>query len=387
MEEEKKEVQPEVEIPFLRKEEVPAAEPKKKKKKRIPVPAWIVFACGFLLLTGIGGFHIYETVHGQDLTLLTTEISPTDYGGYDGEGTVDEENFHPEEEAMQQLEEEIASRAERSRNTDDLQRLYDSIDCGFDRTEGLHNGDKIVYACTFDADAAEQANYNLQDLVLTFTVSGLKEYQMLDPFTNVSASWTLGNDYAAVIDLYIPDELQEYGITYSYHYGGNEYNGHSIFITAEADEEALKEAGYMLSSTEMEYELGPRPQRITDADELSEAEKTAIRDDLRAMLEAELEACGWQAEITRSTVRINGIGDSYISRNTAYFSDRTNGFTVIFELDTDSSGWFNLNSYDARFIGQIYRMSDGSVQFLTRTSHACRFTGSFGNFTLEGASN
>ena len=33
MEEEKKEVQPEVEIPFLRKEEVPAAEPKKKKKK------------------------------------------------------------------------------------------------------------------------------------------------------------------------------------------------------------------------------------------------------------------------------------------------------------------------------------------------------------------
>ena len=105
MEEEKKEVQPEVEIPFLKKEEVPAAEPKKKKKKRIPVPAWIVFACGFLLLTGIGGFHIYETVHGQDLTLLTTEISPPDYGGYDGQGTVDEENFHPEEEAMQQLEE------------------------------------------------------------------------------------------------------------------------------------------------------------------------------------------------------------------------------------------------------------------------------------------
>ncbi len=385
MEEEKKDVLSETEIPFQKKADPPAAKP--KRKKHIPVPAWITFACAIMLATGIGGFHIYQTVHGQDLNLLETEVNPPQYGGYDGQGTINTENFHPEAEAMEKLQQEIAARTTRSRNTSDLQTLYDSIDCGFDRTEGLRNGDKVVYACTFDAEAAERANYHLSDLVMTFTVSGLREYQPLDPFVNVSARWTLGNDYAAVIELNIPDELQAYGLTYDYHYGAEEYNGHSIIITVQADEEALKEAGYVLSATEMEYELGPRPQRITDAEELSEEELTLIRNNLRSVLESELEGCGWQAEITRSVVRINGIGDSYLSRNTAHFSDRTNGFTIIFELDTDSSGWFNLNSYDARFTGQIYRMGDGSVQFLTRTSHACRFTGSFGSFVLQEQSN
>lgn len=381
MEEEKKDVLSETVISFQKKEDLPAAKP--KRKKHIPVPAWITFACAIMLATGIGGFHIYQTVHGQDLNLLETEVNPPQYGGYDGQGTIDTENFHPEAEALEKLQQEISARTSRSRSTSDLQLLYDSISCGFDRTEGLHNGDRIVYACTYDTEAAERANYHLSDLVLTFTVSGLKEYQTLDPFANVTARWTLGNEYAAVVELNIPEELQAYGLTYDYHYGGDEYNGHSIFITVQADEEALKESGYILSATETEYELGPRPQRITDAGELSEEELAQIRDNLRSVLESELEACGWQAEITRSVVRINGIGDSYLSRNTAYFSDRTNGFTIIFELDTDSSGWFNLNSYDARFTGQIYRMGDGSIQFLTRTSHACRFTGSFGSFILE----
>lgn len=377
-----KNTEPEAEIPFQKKAETPVV--REKRKRRVPAAAWVGFTAAFLVASGIGGYRFYHTVHGEDLGLLATQMTPPSYGGYDGQGTVDEENFHPEQEALDQLQDEIEFQAARNRSTEDLQRLYDSIDCGFDRTEGLRNGDKIVYACTFDADAAEQANYNLSDLVLTFTVSGLQEYQILDPFANVSARWTLGTDYAAVIELDIPDELSAYGITYDYHYGAEEYNGHSIIITAAADEEALREQGYVLGSTEMEFELGARPQRITDTADLSEEELNAISDSLRAALEAELEACGWQADITRSTVHINGIGESYISRNTAYFSDRTNGFTVIFQLDTDSAGWFNLNNYDARFIGQIYRMSDGSVQFLTRTVHACRFTGSFGTFTLEG---
>ena len=385
MEEMEKVTVDEPEIPFQKKAEKPPVKP--RKKHRIPAAAWVGFIGAFAVASGLGGYHFYHTVHGEDLTLLTTQMTPPDYGGYDGQGTIEDDDFHPEAEALQQLQEEIDARAARHRDTTDLQRLYDSIDCGFDRTEGLHNGDKVVYACTFDTDAAEKANYNLSELILTFTVKCLQEYQTLDPFENVSARWTLGMDYAAGIELNIPDELLEYGITYDYDYGGDEYNGHSIFINAAADEEALKEMGYVLSGNRFEYELGPRPKRITDAEELSEEELTYITDTLRAMLEEELEACGWTAEMTRSTVHINGIGDSYLSRNTAYFSDRTNGFTVIFKLDTDGGGWFNLNNYDARFIGQIYRMSDGSIQFLTRTAHACRFTGSFGAFELQQISN
>ena len=354
-----------------------------KKKHRIPVSAWIAFLCAFLIAGVIVGYNCYHTVHGEDLGLLKTEIAPPTYGGYDGQGTVDEENFHPEKEALDTLQEQINDLEGRNRDASDLKRLYDSIDCSFSKTEGLSNGDKIIYACTFDASAAELARYNISDLVLTYTVSGLKEYQELDPFEGISASWTLGTDYAAVVDLNIPEEMLEYDLEYDYNYGGLEYNGHSIFITVTADEEALRNKGIVLKSDSYEYELGPKPQRITDAEELTDRELENIRSELQTMLEAELEACGWTAEITRGRVQIRGIGESYISRNTAYFSDRTNGFTFIFELDTDSGGLFNLNKYDARFIGQIYRMSDGSIQFLTRTSHACRFSGSFGSFTLE----
>ena len=78
MEEEKKDVLAETEIPFQKKADLPAEKP--KRKKRIPVPAWITFACAIMLATGIGGFHIYQTVHGQDLNLLTSEITPPQYG-------------------------------------------------------------------------------------------------------------------------------------------------------------------------------------------------------------------------------------------------------------------------------------------------------------------
>ena len=354
----------------------------KKKKMRIPAAAWIGFVAAFLLAAGIIAYHTYYSIHGTDISLLTNDALPV-FSGYNGEGIIEIDLFHPEQEALDLIKEDIESRQAKNKNVDALRQLYTSITCQFDHTSSLSNGDRIIYACVFDTEAAEAAKYNITDTTLGFTVNGLAEYLLIDPFEGLEAYWQFGNEYSIELEIILPEYENSLSIAYTWSYGSSDYNGHSIYFHADADEEALKQEGILLTREDYEYELGPRPERITDLSQLSQTELEEIQTTITSLLLEELDTCQYEAQLNRSTIHINSISDSYISRDTAYFLDRTNGFTIVFKLDTDAQGFFNLNSYEVRYSGQIYRMNDGTIQFMTRTRHGCSFSGTFGNFTMD----
>lgn len=70
------------------------------------------------------------------------------------------------------------------------QFLY-SIDCSISGVESgsIKNDDEIKVACSYDSSYAKKAKVSLKDTEFTYTVSGLKETEMLDLFKDIRVEW------------------------------------------------------------------------------------------------------------------------------------------------------------------------------------------------------
>ncbi len=382
--------QNDLEIPFLAKNEEPAPPApvsKPKKKLRIPAPAWFAAGCAVVLGAVLIGWHVRENILGEEVSLLDSSVP--EFAGYSTGGYL-AADFAPEAAALEHLRETVAQRQEKGRNTADLERLISSVSCGFDKASGYSNNENLTYACSYDQQAAEEAGIRLSNTVRTYTVSGLAEYAVLDVFSGVSADWQLSQDGLS-IGIYAPQELRDMGISYSWSYGGDSYNGETVSIHAEFDQNVLMSYGYIVNNDEIVWTLGAMPEQITDAEALSEDERTVLRETVRAMLENELAGCSNRAALTAFTgtysIEITGIEQAYIERTGMGFFDDSNSFRISFDLDTNSEFMLNdYGSFRASYTGQIYRMADGSLRFLTNTVHACRFTGMFGTYSLSETS-
>ena len=149
-------VKEELNIPFVKKKEEPAAPVRAPKRSgfHIPAPAWFGIGCAVVIGGILAGLKIRDTVIGQEFALL--DASQPVFAGYSGGGYLAEE-FAPENNALRMLEDEIAKRREKGRSTDALEKLIASVSCGFEKEEGFSNNENLIYACSYDTDAAEQA--------------------------------------------------------------------------------------------------------------------------------------------------------------------------------------------------------------------------------------
>lgn len=382
---EKDTVKEELNIPFV-KETKPAAPPKMPRRKgfRIPAPAWFGIGCAVVIGGILGGMKIRDSIIGQEIALLDSSMPV--FGGYSGGGYL-AEDFAPESNTLKLLEDDIAKRREKGKSTDSLEKLIASISCGFDSESGYSNNDNLIYACSYDAAAAEEAGIRLSSTMKTYTVSGLEEYTVLDVFAGVTADWVLDGSGLS-IDVNAPQEYVDMGITYSYSYGGDSYNGQSIDIHAEFDQNVLRSYGYVVNKDEITYTLGAMPEQITDPGSLSEDDRAALKQAVQAMLENEIASCGNRAVLNALTgsysIEITGISEASIAESSMNYFGHDHRFRISFALDTNSESFISdYGNFSAGYTGSIYRMSDGSIRFLTNTVHACEFTGFFGTYSLK----
>ena len=383
---EKNENRQEWNIPFLSKEEdrkSPAPGKKKKKSFRIPAPAWFGIGCAVVLGALLIGWKVRTTVLGEEISLLDS-ASPS-FAGYSGGGYLSAD-FAPEQSTVEALQKMADKRREQGKSTDDLERLISSISCDFEKTSGLKNNDTLVYACTYNAEAAEAARVRLKDVMKSYTVAGLPDYAVLDAFGGVSADWKLSSK-GLDIGLNVPQELESMGISYSYTYDGDEYSG-TVEITADYDETMLKSYGYVIENSTATYELGPKPEQITDLSQLSDDERSQLRTVVQEMLETELAKCGGQFTVNLFTgsrnIEIIGITDAYIEEAGLSYFNSSHAFKVTFTLEMGSVDIISSSpEFTASYTGRIYRMQDQSIHFLTNTVHACEFSGLFGYYSLS----
>lgn len=378
----------EFDIPFQKKKEVSQQSSAPVKKPfRIPAPAWFAIGCAVVLGTVLAGWRVRESILGRQIALL--DSSRPVFAGYSGGGYIGED-FAPEQHALSLLEQEVTDRQQSGRNTDDLVKLIQSVSCSFEKDSGYANQDSLIYACTYDASAAAAAKIRLTDTMKTYTVSGLAEYTVLDVFAGVSADWQIDGSSLS-IGLNVPQELLDMGISYSYSYGGDSYNGETIDIHAEFDQNALMSYGYVVSTDEITYTLGAMPELITDIDSLSEEELAYLRDTFRSVLENEISGCGGRAVLSSFTgsysIEITDIGEAYIEKPALNFFEGSSRFRITYRLETRSDFILqDLGSFTASYTGSLYRMPDQTIRFITDTVHACEFTGVFGSYSLKEGS-
>lgn len=144
--------------------------------------------------------------------------------------------------------------------------------------EGLSNGDTVTVTMTYDKDKAKKAGLSFTDVSRTFTVEGLTEAIMIDPFDESvfgegkTVFYTL-DDVSPYLVVNIhnnaayDDPLSN--VIYRTSPGlGYLKNGDTFTLTAEFRNSAASQ-GYALSRTELTVEVQGYDSYITSADQLS----------------------------------------------------------------------------------------------------------------------
>lgn len=225
---------------------------------------------------------------GRPKTISVTEGYKPKFTGSDGYGSVEVPDDLPlskgnqaEEEFEEKFEKESGGTMDYLFSGGDsakgdgskaeaMFQMAGSLSCKWEDENGkklkqgkLKNGQKIVYACTYDQNAGNKAGYRYTDLNTTYTVKGLKKVQDVDLFDNISVVWEKG-----LLDTMIPaiefkdgsiqKKLNDDGLaTYHVHQTGT--------TTAEVDiwfsEKNMINKGYRAKGNETtrEYEIGPAP--------------------------------------------------------------------------------------------------------------------------------
>ena len=118
--------------------------------------------------------------------------------------------------------------------------------------ERVANGDKItVKAICHSEDRLLEEGYVMSADTKEFTVSGLEEGKVLDPFANIKIEYKGISPYAeAIIDTSACDDYIKNNVSFRIENNGNLANGENIVIKANYDESKAEQNGIVFSTNE-----------------------------------------------------------------------------------------------------------------------------------------
>lgn len=193
-----------------------------------------------------------------------------------------------------------------------------------DITEGLSNGDTITARITLDEELAKEYGYTFTGLEKKFTVEGLTEPVMIDPFDEsiIHVSVDGISPFADVTLDYVGSRTApEAYITYTV---DNQYdlaNGDTFTITATMSEKYTQQ-GYLLTRNELTVTVEGLKSYITDVSALSAGDVAAIQDKAEACFASE----------DRITLAVNGRESTFDKEDVGAitgFAFADNGFAVV----------------------------------------------------------
>lgn len=169
-----------------------------------------------------------------------------------------------------------------------LTKLESTISCEADKTENLRNGDKIKITVSYDKDLAKELGVSFKDLSSTFTVEGLKEPILVDPFDTAVFGTETGvnvrlDGIAPFANLSIENNCSQSQpqskVIYQADNSGNLKNGDSITVVASLSGSAEQE-GYTLTRTETILQVAGLDSYITDVSQIQSADLDKLRSKL-----------------------------------------------------------------------------------------------------------
>lgn len=198
------------------------------------------------------------------------------YSGYNGNGVArfDFDYADFEYEIMSQWKEDEKN----WEKLGELTALEMTINCQPASVEGLSNGDKVTVTMTVDEEKAKELGYAFSGMSKTFTVEGLSDAVMIDPFDEsiMQVSVEGISPFASLTMNYVGSRTApEAYITYM---ADNQYdlaNGDTVTITATMSEKYTQQ-GYLLTRNELTLTVEGLQSYITDVSALSAADVSAL---------------------------------------------------------------------------------------------------------------
>lgn len=163
---------------------------------------------------------------------------------------------------------------------EELAELEDTIQFDLQTVEGLRNGDKFTVTVTYDRKKAKKVGCTFKNLKKTFTVEGLKDAVVIDPFDEsiFGPGKTVDVHFEGLspfVSVYIYNQAangEPYSLlTYQIDKMSDLANGDTITVTASSGRR-FDENGYVLSRTETTLEIQGFHSYVTDASLLNRAD-------------------------------------------------------------------------------------------------------------------
>ena len=134
--------------------------------------------------------------------------------------------------------------------------LIDKIEYRITPDAGLANGDRVHVTALYDADRLHTEGYSVTTDEIVLDVSGLHEWETLDPFAGVQVR-TEGVSGSGRVSL-VQNQLQpklEGLVDFEIAQASGLANGDSVTVTVDADRDELQARGIRLSSLEKDYTI------------------------------------------------------------------------------------------------------------------------------------
>lgn len=355
-----------VELPVLQEEHI-----EKKDPFRIVFP--VVSKIGILLAIILTGTlllrAIYVYTNGEPLSLV--DASKLVFSGVNGKGYADA-MFHPESNAIKTLKEKQKSLKDSGKDTAAIDTLIDSISCSFDYSSNLSNGMRITYACSYNVEAAKEANYNITDTERSYTVMGLVNKEILDPFDNFNTEIDMEEDDIEI--LLEPDEkYTDLGITYNKNYNEDQ----TMTITIDYDADALSKQGYFIP-VENRSKTIKVPYK-TSIEEVDETIKEQTKEALLSKAENELYACDFKITFGKDTIStFNPVFESFVQNE-----DGTYDAIISVENVYSLSSLADYYHFTIEYHGYFVKDENGEIKFHTEENHGCTYDGYGNEYSIQ----
>lgn len=174
------------------------------------------------------------------------EISDFSLTGINGNGTVTANFSRSKADAV------ITSDMDKTKVLNAMESLQYEISGG--KNGKLKNGETITINITCDEKLEKEAGIKFSNTAFVYTVDGLNEGTIIDPFKDIKISYTGTAPNAQLkIDATACDEFIRKYVTFKSEPATGFYNGDKIKVSAVCDKNVLLAKDYMFSKEEQEY--------------------------------------------------------------------------------------------------------------------------------------
>lgn len=337
------------------KEDISDKPDRKKTSKRtkfilLGVVAVIMAGLVFLLVNVFG-------THSEKKKIMNLkDYINVEFSGTDSYGTaradIDYDDF------MEGILEAMGASEDDRKAVSKAEDVYYSIYIDVDKKDNLSNGSKVKVDASWKQEAADKSGIIIEFEPYSVKVSGLSEYQVVNPFEYVQVSFSGFRDHMYPSIVNVSDDYRLSGVNFYVESGDmyaflSEGDRVNVYVDQDSADRILKKYGIKLEPMSESYIVSGASEYITNIDYIYYS----------LLEEAQEDALNVIYDCYPEDVNAEYVGEYFVGPEDGYNSDDCNFFYMIYKGEiTDDDGNVHEELIPVMFNSLVVNNSDGTQQ-------------------------